>query len=353
MLENKSDFNKAMERIYAWYEQELTDRPPIRFVHNPSEPHPFERNWPDMKSCWFDAEFQIDRFIHSLKERSFLAETFPIYWPNLGPEVFSAYYGSELLFQKTTSYAVPMVNSWEDLDKLKLDPNNIYFKKTEELTQLAIKKCTENYLVGYTDFHPGVDCAAAWRDPQSLCTDLFLEPERVRELIGLAHADFQRVFDHFDTLLKASNHLSVTWLEIPSFGKMHIPSCDFASMISSEQFEEFILPGLIEEVKAMTHNIFHVDGKGVARHIDMILDIPGLNAIQWVQGAGEDQPIMKWIPLIRKIQAAGKSVVVDLQLNELNGFIREIDPKGIFLTLQADPDLQTEIIKKVEKWKKR
>ena len=30
-LETKPDFAKAMERVYAWYEQEMTDRAPIRF----------------------------------------------------------------------------------------------------------------------------------------------------------------------------------------------------------------------------------------------------------------------------------------------------------------------------------
>ena len=31
-LEGKPDFGTAMKRIYAWYEQEMIDRPPIRFL---------------------------------------------------------------------------------------------------------------------------------------------------------------------------------------------------------------------------------------------------------------------------------------------------------------------------------
>ena len=34
-LEGKPDFEKAMERIYAWYDNEIIDRAPIRFSsHN-------------------------------------------------------------------------------------------------------------------------------------------------------------------------------------------------------------------------------------------------------------------------------------------------------------------------------
>ena len=137
---------------------------------------------------------------------------------------------------------------------------------------------------------------------------------------------------------------------LPSYGKMHIPSCDFSAMISPEQFDEFDLPIIQEEIKPMTHNVFHVDGKGVANHIDRILAMPEINAIQWVQGMGDDLPIMQWVPFIRKIQAAGKSVVVDLHLDELESFISEMDPKGLLLCIAADEKIQPDIIKRIEKW---
>ena len=98
----------------------------------------------------------------------------------------------------------------------------------------------------------------------------------------------------------------------------------------------------------MTHNIFHCDGKGVANHLDRILEVPEINAIQWVQGMAEDQPIMQWVPLIKKIQAAGKSVIVDLQLNELNDFMATVEKKGIYLCIGADADLQADISNQID-----
>ena len=137
---------------------------------------------------------------------------------------------------------------------------------------------------------------------------------------------------------------------IPSYGKMHIPSCDFAAMISTRHFEEFCLPVLVNEVKPMTHNVFHVDGRGVAKHLDRILAVPEINAIQWVQGMGADTPIMQWLPLIDRIRAAGKSVVVDLQLTELDEFIESTNPEGLLLCIAADEGIQPDVIKRVEKW---
>lgn len=353
-LLNKPDSDMAMRRIYAWYEQEMLDRPPIRFTaHNAdfAAPHLLaKRSWPDLKSRWFDAEFQVDFFIESIKGRVFHAETFPVFWPNLGPEIFVAFHGSELTFKEVTSYSVPLVNTWDDMAKIHFDMENPYFRKIEEMTQVALEKCHGWFLVGYTDMHGGVDCAAAWRDPQQLCMDLICSPEEVKKLIALGTENFRRVFDHFDTILKAHRQPSVTWMSIPSFGKMHIPSCDFAAMISTRHFEEFCLPVLIKEVVPMTHNVFHVDGRGVAKHLDQILGTPEINAIQWVQGMGVDTPIMQWLPLINRIRAAGKSVMVDLQLAELDEFIENTNPEGLLLCIAADEEVQPAVVKRVEKW---
>jgi hypothetical protein len=353
-LQGKPDFEMAMKRIYAWYEKAVIDRPPVRFsAHNADFAVPRKiagRTWPDLKSRWFDAEYQVDYFIASIMGRRFHAETFPVFWPNLGPEIYAAFFGCELEYAETTSYAVPNVRTWEDVSELKFSRANPYFQKTEELTRLALEKCGGLFLVGYTDLHGGLDSAAAWRDPQQLCLDLLQETEQVRRLTDLAMAHFQETYDYFDALLKAENQLSVTWMGLPSFGKMHIPSCDFAAMISPAMFEEFGLPLLREEVKPMTHNVFHVDGKGVLKHLDLILSVPEIQAIQWVQGMGLDMPILQWVPLLKRLQAAGKSIVVDLQLGELEDFIAAMEPEGLLLCLAADEDIQPEIIKRVEKW---
>ena len=353
-LEGKPDFDMAMKRLDAWYAQSVIDRPPIRFAaHNADfavPKHIAGRTWPDLKSRWFDAEYQVDYFLAGIRGRRFLAETFPVFWPNLGPEIYAAFFGAELEYAETTSYAVPAVKSWDDIGRLRFSRDNPYFRKIEEMTRMALDKCRGLALVGYTDLHGGLDSAAAWRDPLQLCLDLAENPDQVRRLVDLAMAHFQEAYDYFDGLLKAANLPSVTWMALPSFGKMHIPSCDFAALISPAMFEAFGLPVLREEVKPMTHNIFHVDGRGVLKDLEIILSVPEIQAIQWVQGMGHDLPIGQWVPLIKSLQAAGKSVMVDLQVAELEEFIGAVEPEGILLCLAADESLQPEIIQRVERW---
>ena len=101
----------------------------------------------------------------------------------------------------------------------------------------------------------------------------------------------------------------------------------------------------------MTHNIFHVDGKGVARHLDAILSVPEVHALQWVQGVGADLPIMQWLPFIKEIQAKKVPVIVDLTKEELASFMDEMDPQGLFLWVATqDEEEELEILKRIEKW---
>lgn len=355
-IEGMEDFDLSMQRVYAWYENEIIDRPPVRFMaHNAfldaatediSDLSPSEK-----KAWWFDVEAQVDLFTRSIEGRRFHGETFPVFFPNLGPDVYAAFYGAELEFGEVTSWSTPFVKQWEDISQIKLDMGNEYMLKLEALTQAALERCPGKFLVGYTDLHPGLDCVAAWRDPQQLCLDMVDNPEQVKELSELAIADFELIYNRFDKTLKEHKQPSVSWMGIPSFGRMHIPSCDFSTLISPAFFEKFGLPILEREVQSMTHNIFHVDGWGVAKHIEAILSVPQVHALQWVQGVGDDQPIRQWVPFLKTLQARGVPVIVDLSKTEIFDFMTEMKPEGIFLWVASDNEEEERyILEQVSKW---
>lgn len=355
-LETMPQFDMAMKRVYAWFENEIIDRPPIRFIaHNAFLEAATEDiallSREQKKQWWFNSELQVDLFIKSIQGRRFHGETFPVYFPNLGPDVYAAFYGAELEFGEVTSYSIPFVRQWEDADQLIFNTNNEYFKKIEVLTQHALERCEGKFLVGYTDLHPGLDCVAAWRDPLQLCYDLYDHPDQVRRLADRAFEDFEFIYDHFDAMLKEKGQLSVSWMGIPSFGRMHIPSCDFSALISKKFFKEFGLPILQQEIRTMSHNIFHVDGYGVAKHLETILSVPEVHALQWVQGVGDNYPIMQWVPLIKEMQAKGMPVIVDLSVEDLNDFIDAMDPKGLFLWVAIeDEQEELDILNRIKNW---
>jgi hypothetical protein len=355
-IQGMPQFDLAMKRVYAWFENEIIDRPPVRFIaHNAFLDQASEDiahlSQAEKKNWWFDSELQVDLFLRSIAGRRFHGETFPVYFPNLGPDVYAAFYGAELEFGEVTSYSVPLVQRWQDADQLVFDPTNQYFHKIEELTRHALERCEGKCLVGYTDLHPGLDCVAAWRDPLQLCFDLYDNPDQIHRLVELAIADFENIYNHFDSILKDNGQLSVSWMGIPSYGRMHIPSCDFSALISQEFFNEFGLPILQQETKTMSHNVFHVDGIGVAKHLEAILSVADIDALQWVQGVGDDYPIIQWLEFIIDLQARDIPVIVDLSAEDLEEFMDSISPKGLFLWVATgDEQEEIDILKKINKW---
>ncbi len=352
-LETKPDFAEAIQRIEAWYHQAIIDRPPVRFTRHNAEYEIIDdadrSRWPNLKARWFDEEYQIERFLRQLQRQRYLGETFPIFWPNLGPNVFAGCYGCHLEFGEVTSWAEPMLADYDQ--PIAFDWQSEYVAKLDSLTRKALAICDGRFIVGYTDLHPGMDWLAALRGSEQLCLDFYDYPDAIRNLLDRCTADFLALFDHFHALTAAKGQPSVSWMGIPFFGRMHIPSCDFATLISPAVFQEYVWPVLRDEVVAMTHNIFHLDGRGVARHLDAILELPNVNAIQWVQGVGLDQPILQWVPLIRKIQAAGKSVVVDMTVAELEPFIDAVRPEGVLLCLPTASEAEeVAILERLARW---
>jgi len=244
----------------------------------------------------------VGSFERSIRGARYLAETFPVFWPNLGPGVYAAFHGCELDFREITSWTSPLVREWPDIARIRFDPSSPYYRAIDELMALAFERCRGRFMVGYTDLHGGLDCVADWRGRQHLCLDTIDAPERVHEMVRLADEHFLEVFDRYDGMLKAHRQPSVTWTGDPLLRPLHIPSCDFAALISPEAFDEFYLPSLVRETKAMTHNIYHLDGKDTIRHLDRILELRRFKRSSGWQGVGDDMPILQWLPLIKRMQ---------------------------------------------------
>ena len=66
---------------------------------------------------------------------------------------------------------------------------------------------------------------------------------------------------------------------------------------------------LTETSSWLDHSIYHMDGIEQIRHLDSLLSIKKLRAIQWVCVAGQPSPT-EFIPVLQKIQKAGKGLVI-------------------------------------------
>lgn len=357
MLEYKQDAQRVVERFDAWWSGEIIDRPLISF----SYPRPAaERREPPVsqhathQDRWLDVSHAVEVAEAQMGNTIFGGDALPIVIPNLGPEVFSAFYGCELQFTETTSWCEPILDTLEPatIRALQLDEEGLYFRKIVELTEALIQAGQGKFLVGYTDLHPGGDGAAGLRDPQQMCLDVIERPEAIRLLCERLTDDFLRVFDRFHQRLLDAGMLSTTWLPAVGTGRMHVPSNDFSCMISAAHFDEIFVPALERECAHMEHCIYHLDGPQALQHLDRILSIDSIQAMQWVPGAGQAY-WGQWIDVYRRIQAAGRSLVLYPPVTELDRVFEVLRPDGVWLMVSGieDEDTANKALAAVSAWR--
>lgn len=338
-LKLKPDFAKTVARFEAWWVGEIVDRPPVtlslqskRPRKNPRSKHATERE------RWLDVEFVVKSAIDGMEQRRYPGDSFPAFFPNVGPEITATLFGCELEFSETTSWSHPVMRETEDWNRiLQMQPDftNPYWQTVERMTDLAIELCDNRYLVGVTDLHGAYDILSALRDPQTLCMDLLDCPDLVHRAGQHAATAFVAAFQRSHQKLAAAGFGSTTWLASYHAGPAYVPSCDFWCMVSPAIAREMIFPTLVTEMRPLKRSIFHLDGPDALRHLDLMLELPGLNAVQWVYGSGNG-PASRWIDVYRRIRKAGKSVqlIVDDPADALT-VLREIGPQGVWITVQT------------------
>jgi hypothetical protein len=358
MFELKPDFEKVLERYEAWWHCEIVDRPLfcLNYLKDYDDhvPWPAPKNYTAIKDRWLDAEHIAENMDATLRNVVFFGDALPITWPNLGPEIFSAFYGCPLSFGESTSWTEPILADWhpESVTELKLSRSNYYFQQLEKLTDALLEKGREKFIVGYTDMHGGGDAVAAFRDPSTLCMDLIDYPQEVKALLHRITTEFLELYDYFHQKLSAAGMPSTTWLGATCHGKYHVPSEDFSALVSDNMFNEFFLDEIVRECQHMDKNIYHLDGPGALRYLDLLLEIPEIHAIQWVAGASRDY-WMDWIEVYQRIQKAGKGFWIEIDIGDLNTFMDTFPPKGVWLNISnvGDKDSANAVMKAVEKWR--
>jgi hypothetical protein len=104
----------------------------------------------------------------------------------------------------------------------------------------------------------------------------------------------------------------------------------------------------------LDNSIFHLDGPGAIKHLDSLLDVPELNAIQWVYGAGNGPGSKaEWIELYKRVQHKNKGLMIScVNVEDALDVARNIDPKGVFFFVSTEYEKQeaADFLKIMEDW---
>ena len=335
-LKLKPDFEDAVQRFDAWWNLANDDRPIISISVKPGPYRGPVKEHATIREAWLDVEYQVEKNIAELERHAFPAESFPAWMPNIGPELTSTPWGCELEFSDRTSWSVPFVESleqWEDILAREPDWDNVYWKTIERMTDLALEMNDGRYVPAIADLHGNMDILAGLREPQSLLMDLMDDPDLIGRACAHCARSLTEGFDRLHRKIAAHGFGSTTWTRFYHEGPAYVPSSDFWCMVNNEQAREIVLPVIRKEIEPLERSIFHLDGPDALRHLDLLLELPELNAVQWVYGAGNG-PASAWIDVYRRCLEAGKGVEVQCS-GEADDALEVLDalgPRGLWLS---------------------
>jgi len=324
-----ASFDKIALRHLEYWNLENHDRPLLDLTAPmPSyDPRPLPRPG-TLRERWLDAEYMLKSARAGMEGTFYAGEAFPSAFPNLGPDIFGAYFGCELDFGEDTSWAVKHADDINELDVSRLDPDNFWWKKTIELTEIMAADARGDYVVGVTDIHPGLDALVSLRGPEALCFDLYEEGDAVKRLTFQLFDRFREVYGCLSGIIARHQRGATNWMGVYHPEGWYVTSCDFMGMISDAMTREFVLPELTMQLDYLKDSIFHLDGPGALRHLDLLLALPALKGIQWVYGAGQPSA-SHWIDVLRRIQQAGKMIHIDILPEDLPPLLNALKPEGV------------------------
>lgn len=349
---NIDRYDEILARHEAFWARAILDRPPIALsLRKPAFVPLARRQYDSEEARWLDLDYRTEALAHDLEGTDHLYDALPIAFPNLGPEIFSAWCGCGYVYGERTTWATPCIEDVER-DTARLDMTHPLFQAMVRFTRLLIERSEGRFIVGLTDFHPGGDHLAALRDPLNLNLDMLEHPDWVDAMLEQSMPEYYAAYGVFYQMIRAAGMPATSWLHLVHEGTFYIPSNDFSCMISKEMFDRHFLPGIQQECKFYERSIYHLDGPGALRHLDSLLDIPELDAVQWVCGAG-NEGFARWRAVYQRIQAAGKGVWLSCHLSELDDVFASLRPEGVYFNgMDGVTDMETAdaVVRRVTRW---
>jgi hypothetical protein len=328
-LECCPGFPRIAKRFEAWWNHDCLDRPVFLGQKNADPSRPITRRLellgdPD---AWFAARLLDMRQMHHA------GDSIANIRIDFGPVMLGALLGADVAFDSDTTWTHAFIeDDWSNAPRWEIDADNPYWQLLGKLLDRVAADAAGRYLVCAPDLGGSADLLLNLRGSGGLCTDAIEQPKRIIESIDAIYPLWRRSFSLlYDTVTRHRAGL-FSWLHLWSDVPYVVPACDFNYMIGPETFRDICLPDIARQAAAAGRAVFHLDGPGAARHIESLLELPQLQAIQFTPGEGTPS-VLPWLKMLRRIQQAGKSFLIFCPIDQLKHLIDEVPPEGMAVTV--------------------
>ncbi|MHA1914374.1 MAG: hypothetical protein ACW97V_08415, partial [Promethearchaeota archaeon] len=336
----KEDIEDAKNRLDAWWDHEIIDRPVISYYYPQNE---------DSIARFFDIFFfgwklaknpdgieeSITDFEQRAKNLTFGGESVPSFIPYYGAGIMAAIFGVIPKFHTRTVW-FNRPTSPNDivalLEDVKLNANNQWYSRLLRVFEYAAKRSQGKYQISMTDLGGILDVLSSFLGPKEIILTMKRRPDIIDACREILLEKTLKVYDDIQNIISKYNDGCNSWLNVWNRKRWYPIQCDFCAMLNPTWFKKFALPDIAVQAEHMDYSIYHLDGPNALLHLDDLLSIPELTGIQWVPGDGrEPMGHEKWYSIYKKIQAAGKNIVSTVSPSRLANMYRNFDHKGLYL----------------------
>lgn len=350
----KEDWEETKERYKAWWAHESIgrcalavtaplDNPPD--IEEPVCPDTALRRWIDLEYLNALGEYKNSRTF-------FGGEAFPVWsYGYPGHKRLGVFLGCEIHLNFRTGWLEPVLNGEEIEHKdLHIDEDNTYWQFTLEWLKQGAHEAKGKSIPSIGAFGGSGDTLAAVRGTDKLLYDVMDRPDQVRSADQYLMDLWCGAYDRFYEIIKDTAQSSTCWFGLWSPGKFYAAQNDFSYMISTEMFADLFLPTIEKQTDFLDHSVYHVDGIGAFKHVGVLCELPKLQALQILPGAGKPSPL-HYMDILKQVQAAGKNLHITISASEVETALSELSAKGLFISTRCDTEQEAkDLLKKAEKW---
>ena len=303
----------------------------------------------DLNQYWFDPFWRAENLHYQLSRSSFLADILPVANTQLGPGSLAAMLGARLEGGEDTIW----IREDQPL-KLGLEESDPCWMLHQQLLKACKARSGGKYYVGCPDLMEGLDVLASIRGTQDVLMDMIVDPEGLEQQLQKVNDIYFSVFDRIYEIIREGDEMAFCYFSLWGPGTVSKLQSDISIMFSEDDFRRFVLPFIREQCRKIDYTLYHLDGVDAIRHLDVILEIRELNAVQWTPGYGQPQggdPC--WYDLYKRILARGKSLMANwVTLNELEPLLDHVGDQGLHINVdfKSEKDIEN-ALKIVEKFR--
>lgn len=357
----KSNWAETREHFIAWWNHRGVvvsswDRPDAVVPHDPTPVPPYPSS--EIRCHYEDVAWRARHGHARLGKGYYGADILPVADNNIGPGSLALALGCEPGFAPETVWFKPALHTApdvKDLPPLRFNPDAPWWQVHEAQLHAQKALAAGQYLVGLPDLVENIDILAALRDPQILMIDMLENPgwvcRAVAEINQAFFAGYSRLYD----ISKEADGSSV-WgaFRIWGPGKTAKVQCDASAMFSPAMFRDFVKPALTEQCAWLDYAMYHLDGTQCICHLDHLLDIAPLRAIEWTPQDGMERGAHeRWFPLYKRILDAGKSVqIIGAGVHDVERILKALGGNGVYILCDfVTPDEAETAARIADRWR--